>query len=103
MLSDLWRHDARLERSIFRSLKELQRLKAQRPKRPDTTGPMEQESPNQTQTIPPPSIEPITYETEPTPKSQRKHEPDPSFPPIIECLHKRLLSPKHIAFGGGLS
>ncbi len=39
MLSDLWRHDARLERSITRSLKELQRHKDNRPIEPEQSGP----------------------------------------------------------------
>ena len=52
VLSDLWRHDARLERSISRSLKELQRLKDLRPDQPGTTGPQpeQQNSQEQSQT-----------------------------------------------------
>jgi hypothetical protein len=45
----------------------------------------------------------VTYEPEPTPKSQRKPEPEPSIPPPTECDHKRLLSSNRIAFGGSLS
>lgn len=39
MFSELWRHDARLDRSISRSLKELNRLKALRPNEPENPGP----------------------------------------------------------------
>ena len=76
MLSELWRHDARLERSISRSLKELQRLKSLRPNEPDqpdqpgATGPQpeQQNSQEQSQT-PATETESTTSDDQPVPAS----------------------------------
>lgn len=107
MLSDLWRHDTRLERSFHRSLKELQRLQAERPNRPDTSGgPHEQKSQEQSQ-METTTAEHTTSEPEPTPKSVRKSTEsateNPYRRPEVKCSHKHLLSGISIAFGGQLS
>ena len=73
MLSELWRHDARLERSIARSLKELQRLKSLRsnePDQPGTTGPQPEQPNSQEQSqTPATETESTTSDDQPVPAS----------------------------------
>ena len=103
ILSELWRHDARLERSTFRSLKELQRRKDLRPDQPDPVGPAIPEPEQQKQ-------QEQTQITKTTPESNTSNGRPIQAAPLTatataatECAHKHFLSKSPIAFGRDLS
>lgn len=111
MLSDLWRHDARLERSITRSLKEIQRRKDLRPNEPDSPGPTigstspeseNQKEQEQSQT-PATDTESTTSDDQPIQSSVLRATAATSNQTPTECTHKHFLSKSPIAFGRELS
>ena len=118
VLSDLWRHDARLERAIARSIKELQRLKSLRPNEPDAPGSQAGPQTEPTPTTPEPEQNQKQQEQSQTPttslESIRSND-QPIQPAVLrattaaanqtqtECTHKHFLSKSPIAFDEGLS
>ena len=114
MFSELWRHDARLDRSISRSLKELNRLKALRPIEPENPGPPpasldspsthqadNQKLPKQSQT-PATNSESMTSNDQPIQVEVLRATTASSIQPPTECDHKQFLLKSAIAFGGNL-
>lgn len=118
MFSELWRHDARLERSISRSLKELQRLKNLRPNEPgnpvpppapastpntqQTENQKEEEEEEQSQNTPT-ATESTASHDQPIQAADLPAAATTSNQPQTECTHKHFLSKSPIAFGGDLS
>ena len=88
MLSDLWRHDARLERSISRSLKELQRLKSLRPNEPNQPGPQPEKQISQEQSqTPTTETESTTSDDQPLPVSVLRATTTSAGHNSTQCVH----------------